>query len=370
MADAVLGTQDAAARLEALAREGVVASADDGSAYTYHPLLATFLRARLRTEVPDTERRALHARAADVLEQRGDWAEAAYHYRAAARSTPRSTCCSRDRPDAAPVRAARAGPAAQRRWPGPDRRDRPPRLAGGGEWRRPPSIGRPADAGTGSLSAARRPAGEQRALEAVIAAPPEQLSAEALATCYERLGELAAARDDRAAAARYLDLALALEREALATQSGEPTPATDVRPRWQRGRGPTGVRCRARLRSRHGRDPPVGRHGAYPSPGPTPGPGRGRLLRRRAAAERPGGARLDGAGAARGLRAGPGVGCDPRLRGGAPARRRLGSARRGAAARGARRLCQRHLDAGACQCSASVPPWRAAACCTARRSSP
>ena len=208
----------------------MVASADDGAAYTYHPLLATFLRARLRTEVPDTERRALHARAADVLEQRGDWSEAAYHYRAAGQVDAAEhllLATGQTLLQSAPTTSAQP-----RNGAAPPRPTGPPSAPG---WRRrmaaaPPVLGALLTLELAAYQRLDDAAGEQRALEAVIAAPPEQLSAEALATCYERLGELAAARDDRAAAARYLDLALALEREALATQSGEaPPPPTDVR---------------------------------------------------------------------------------------------------------------------------------------------
>ncbi|HLH25288.1 MAG TPA: SLC13 family permease [Chloroflexota bacterium] len=227
LVDALLGTHDAAARLDGLAREGVVVPSEDGATYAYHPLLATFLRTRLRAEVSAAELRALHARAAALLEERGDWAEAAHHYRAAGQ------------PAAAERLLLDVGQRLLRREPAAHGPTVPPAPADGATvraWLAAVSNGGPPRSApllALELAAYRRlddPAGEQRALESVIAEAPASLSAEALATCYERLGELAAARDDRAAAARYLDLALALEREAVSTRTGEPPPPqTDVR---------------------------------------------------------------------------------------------------------------------------------------------
>src|SRR5205823_13007056 len=81
--DGLLEIHDAAGRLAELAAEGaVITEADDGQ-YAYHGLWANFLRARLRAQVGAAGVRALHARAAAIYADRGDWAEAAHHYRAA-----------------------------------------------------------------------------------------------------------------------------------------------------------------------------------------------------------------------------------------------------------------------------------------------
>jgi len=52
---------------------------DQETAWRFHPLLRDFLRARLETELDDTERRALHTSLAEYFDGR-DWREAAHNY--------------------------------------------------------------------------------------------------------------------------------------------------------------------------------------------------------------------------------------------------------------------------------------------------
>ena len=84
--DALLGTDDAAERLDDLGREGAVTTPDGGAPYAYHPQLATALYAHLRAEMGEPYVRELHDRAGEVLTEHGDWAEAAHHYGAAGRA--------------------------------------------------------------------------------------------------------------------------------------------------------------------------------------------------------------------------------------------------------------------------------------------
>src|SRR5262245_10174826 len=84
--DALLDSHDAAERLARLAQDGLVLQGDRPGSYVFPPVLANFLRARLRAELREPGLRALHARAAETLAAHGDWAEAVHHYRAAGRA--------------------------------------------------------------------------------------------------------------------------------------------------------------------------------------------------------------------------------------------------------------------------------------------
>ena len=81
--DALLGRHDTAELLGRLADEGLVADTDEPGRYVLPPVVAELLHARLERETTPEQRRSLHARAARLLAARGQWAEAAYHYRAA-----------------------------------------------------------------------------------------------------------------------------------------------------------------------------------------------------------------------------------------------------------------------------------------------
>ena len=242
--DGLLGTTDAGQRLAELAAEGAVITAVGEGRYAYHPLWANFLRARLRAEGGPDRLRELHAAAAAIYAARGDWGEAAYHYRAAgepAAAEPVLAAAGRDllarlgAPVGVGTRLASNAWGDGTRPPG-DRRggdDGSTEESGSGEaalrsWLAAVSAGglpRSPELLALALAAYRRlgdAAGEQRTLEATVAAPPAGIGRGGLAACYERLAALAADRDDRASASRYLALARALGADL--AQSAEPAP--------------------------------------------------------------------------------------------------------------------------------------------------
>lgn len=205
--DALLETEDAAAQLAALEREGVVSRDPDG-VYGYPPLRARFLRDRLRADIGESGVRRLHERAAQVWAARGEWAEAAYHSRAAGQ--PEMAERVLYEAGRTLLGAAAPDPAVLRRWLAALDAAEP--------------LGWPLRCL--QLDALRRlgdAAGERRALEAAVAVRARPLTPDQLARCYGRLADLAAA-DDPAAAARWLGLALAFERGASAAESAEPPP--------------------------------------------------------------------------------------------------------------------------------------------------
>lgn len=82
--DALAGTRDSLAILEALERRGLfVLRSEKGTEFSYHPLLLQFLRDKLYASVRHEDAQKLHARAAEICEGCGYLSDAILHHHAA-----------------------------------------------------------------------------------------------------------------------------------------------------------------------------------------------------------------------------------------------------------------------------------------------
>ena len=223
--DALLGTDNAAERLAELLREGVVSPTEDGARYAYHPQLAAAMRDQLRSEIGEAGLLDLHARAAELLESHGDWAEAASQY-VAARQPREAERVLIDAGHALLEKASAADGDSIADNAGQHQATAKLKI-----WLDASQAeGVPITAPLLSLQQAvyRRlgdRSGERRVLDAAISGSATDLDRETLAACYRRLSELAVDSGDHVGEARYLGLALALERDSATPETSEPPPS-------------------------------------------------------------------------------------------------------------------------------------------------